>query len=369
MLGLRGTMMRSLAALWRRVGAHLIAPVAALLIAGLAPPAPAYSSAPTQPSLGWTQDQADAYSPQQLAQLGPLVGSAVIPVVSASKLRCINWSSTSTSGGFIYYYYTTTTGVTCTGGSASVDMIMCGAGGNGGGNSSNQGGGGGGGGECITAASFLLAPGSYSFSPGQPGVQTFNCSTGNGGNSTLGLPTAVTALGGGCGGSRTIVPTGGSAGQGWTGGPAGGAATIYGATVAARAPTAGTPAGFTSHATFNGGLNSNATSGAAAGGAGNGGQGGDQTGSGLNGAPGGLGFTWLDGITYGCGGGGASYTSGTPGAGGCASAGSGGISGSTPSAAAANLAGGGGGGGGGSGSNLNNGGLAGSGMFAIRVPV
>jgi hypothetical protein len=163
------------------------------------------------------------------------------PGIGGGKLSCTGGTIT-TAGGYQYNTFTSNGTLTCTG-TGTADMLLCAGAGAGGPNTSNNSGGGGGGGDCETAASYALSSGSISVTIGAGGTASSNCSTGNGADSTLGAPLSVTAKGGGCGGTRTVTPTGGSVAQGWTGGSAGGAATIYSGTIAARSATDATGTG------------------------------------------------------------------------------------------------------------------------------
>jgi hypothetical protein len=221
--------------------------------------------------------------------------------------------------------------------SGSVDYLVVGGGGGGG----FDGAGGGGGGQVKTG-SISLASGSYSVTIGNGGANAtgFGAQAGNGGSTTLSLPTPIVSIGGGGGGSKGANgATGGNGGGGGHSNYAGAAGAVGG---------------------FAGG-NANGDGGGGGGGAGTAGA----TGSaGRNGGDGVLSSISGSATYYGGGGGGGSYGSTGTALGGLGGGGRGGLA-YTPLAVAGTPNTGGGGGGAGE-AQSNPGRSGGSGVVIVR---
>jgi hypothetical protein len=221
--------------------------------------------------------------------------------------------------------------------SGSVDYLVVGGGGGGG----FDGAGGGGGGQVKTG-SISLASGSYAVTIGNGGANAtgFGAQAGNGGSTTLSLPTPIVSIGGGGGGSKGA--------NGATGGNGGGGGHSN------YAGAAGAAGGFA-------GGNANGDGGGGGGGAGTAGA----TGSaGRNGGDGVLSSISGSATYYGGGGGGGSYGSTGPALGGLGGGGRGGLA-YTPLAVAGTPNTGGGGGGAGE-AQSNPGRSGGSGVVIVR---
>ena len=221
--------------------------------------------------------------------------------------------------------------------SGSVDYLVVGGGGGGG----FDGAGGGGGGQVKTG-SISLASGSYAVTIGNGGANAtgFGAQAGNGGSTTLSLPTPIVSIGGGGGGSKGA--------NGATGGNGGGGGHSN------YAGAAGAAGGFA-------GGNANGDGGGGGGGAGTAGA----TGSaGRNGGDGVLSSISGSATYYGGGGGGGSYGTTGPALGGLGGGGRGGLA-YTPLAVAGTPNTGGGGGGAGE-AQSNPGRSGGSGVVIVR---
>jgi hypothetical protein len=220
---------------------------------------------------------------------------------------------------------------------ALVDFIVVAGGGGGGSHEDNdKGGGGGGAGGVVTGSAFQVVSGiSYTVTIGAGGAGgSAPTNKGATGGNSLFSSSIFTGLGGG-GGAVGAAGQGGAIHAGNNGG-SGGGGTKFGTVSVGLQPTS----------SF-GGFGSNGGTATNDGGAGGGGA----TAVGLdtttaNGATGGAGITWVNGIVYAGGGGGGAY-SGTGGAGGTGGGGAGGNPNANGVAGSDGFGGGGGGAGGG----------------------
>lgn len=233
--------------------------------------------------------------------------------------------------------------------SISANILVVGGGGGGG----YDGGGGGGGGQVVYQANYTLTAGSYNVIVGAGGAATTaaSASTGAAAQGKQGSASSfgsITAAGGGAGGGKAGVGATGASGggSGHTGGTTGGSAT----------------AGYA-------GGGASSTAGGGGGGAGSAGALGTTTaGNGGNGVV--ISMPGLAAATYGCGGGGGTYTTSAYGLACGGSVNTFGTGGNSPTAPRAGLAnsGSGGGGGGNVTTGSGQGAAGGSGVVIITYP-